>query len=348
MEFKKLYINNIGMITSSGADAAMSIAAIRAGINTCCETEHIAKNTMPMKMARLPKGALEPLNDLVAQSNDLSPYKKRLIQLAKPALLETCHYSALKMPGPLFLAGPQAGSDGALALNHTLLHALHKESGVEFNLENSRLINTGRTGGHQAIELAFKYMESTNQDYVLVGGVDSYEDCLTLGRLDEQNRVLTTGRTDGFAPGEAAGFLLLMSEKAALHLNKQNSACLYRPGFADEPGHMYSDEPYRGDGLANAVRTAVAQSDGNPISTVYSSMNGENFWAKEMGVSFTRNQASFADGVSVEHPADCIGDIGAAFGPIMVGIISQSNKGHYLALCSSDRKDRAALCMQVN
>ena len=57
---------------------------------------------------------------------------------------------------------------------------------------------------------------------------------------------------------------------------------------------------------------AIAQAGVEAIGQVYSSMNGENYFAKEFGVMIIRNRDTIAVDFDVLHPADCFGDIGAA------------------------------------
>jgi 3-oxoacyl-[acyl-carrier-protein] synthase-1 len=83
------------------------------------------------------------------------------------------------------------------------------------------------------------------------------------------------------------------------------------------------------------------------IRTIYSGMNGESHWVKEWGVSQIRFAEKFEKGFRFEHPADCYGDIGAASGPVMIGlgltgIRKKYISGPVLVYTSSDRGDRAA------
>jgi 3-oxoacyl-[acyl-carrier-protein] synthase I len=115
-----------------------------------------------------------------------------------------------------------------------------------------------------------------------------------------------------------------------------------------EKGHMYSEEPYRGDGLAATFQALFASLPQlPPIRSVYASWNGESFWAKEWGVGQMRSSARFAPHVRMEHPAEYYGDPGAAAGPLLVGLAAIGMKKRYredpcLVFCSSDREERAA------
>ena len=343
----KLYVFRVGMLTPLGLDLAMNAAAIRAGISMYAESEHIGKHDLPIKMTRVPEEALPPLDDALKHSRELSAYKKRLVQLSAHALLEVCDYAMLKKPLPIFLAGPEPGQNGTTVLDHAFLSSLKLQTGINFDIAASRILHLGRAGGFLAIEMAFKYIESTGEDYVLVGGVDSYHDYLRLGMLDANDRLLTSAATDGFAPGEGAGFLLLMSESAARRTKENTHVCIYRPGIAAEEGYLSSNEPYRGEGLSAAVQMALAQGDDAPVKAVYTSLNGEHYWSKELGVSLIRHQQALSETVTIEHPADCFGDLGAALGPVMIGLMGQNTQGHYLGYCSSDTQTRSAVSVRV-
>lgn len=155
---------------------------------------------------------------------------------------------------------------------------------------------------------------------------------------------------DGFAPGEGGCVLLLASEDA-LHKNKLSSlARIYHGVCADEPGHRFSDEPYKGDGLSEAITKALVPLEQKQVQTVFAGFNGENFFAKEWGVAYLRNHDSFVDNLRIEHPADCYGDLGAATGLLLTGLAAIGMQKKYvkepcLIFCSSEKEKRGAVCM---
>ena len=63
---------------------------------------------------------------------------------------------------------------------------------------------------------------------------------------------------DGFIPGEAAAFLLLTTRATAQKAGLSPLAAVTPGEFGEEPGHLYSETPYRGDGLAQVVQGLVA------------------------------------------------------------------------------------------
>ena len=79
-------------------------------------------------------------------------------------------------------------------------------------------------------------------------------------------------------------------------------------------------------------------------------MNGENFGAKEWGVAHARNSGAIDPGFVLEHPADCVGDTGAACGPLLMAIAAMGLRERQIAspvlvYCSSDGATRGALCV---
>jgi 3-oxoacyl-[acyl-carrier-protein] synthase I len=149
-------------------------------------------------------------------------------------------------------------------------------------------------------------------------------------------------------PGEGAGFLLLRSNIKPAS-GKTPLAMVLGVSTGEEKGHRYSEEIYRGDGLASTLQQlfgSVPQRT-EKVRTGYAGFNGENFWAKEWGVAYMRSQEQFDTDFRVEHPADCFGDPGAALGPLAVGLAAIGMQKGYrngpsLVWCSSDREPRAA------
>jgi 3-oxoacyl-[acyl-carrier-protein] synthase-1 len=184
-----------------------------------------------------------------------------------------------------------------------------------------------------------------------VGGVDTYLDLFLLGALDAESRVLGEGVMDGFIPGEGAAFLLLGTPGAGRAAG--NAAVrVVSVGTGKETGHRYSEEPYRGEGLAETLQ-AVFTNGGSeePVKTVLAGFNGEHMGSKEWGTAFLRSRANFTDDMRMEHPIDCFGDPGAALGPLLVALGAIAiREGHLEAPClawaSSDREERGAALLQ--
>lgn len=263
-----------------------------------------------------------------------------MLGLAAAALTEILP-SCSESPLSLFLAGPEPIP--CSVIEGHFLTLLSKAAPGRIDPVSSRLIATGRPGGLQAIELAFRYFSQINATQVLIGGVDSLIDLHLLGLLTREDRILASGIADGFVPGEGAAFILLSTVETG-----QTIGVVRKPAITAERGHRYSEEPYRGEGLAEAFNQALQNYSGSPIEKVYSGMNGESFGAKEYGVSMMRNQRKLSASFKHEHPADCFGDLGAAMGPILVGLAAMGSKlkntRYTSAVCCSAEQETRAVC----
>jgi len=343
-----------GMVTPVGGDAVTTAAAVAAEISGVRETSFQNKHRMPIKMAQVPEGALPGIHQQYKDST-LSPRQRRLLRLAAAALVQLADVLPAGQTLPLYLTLPERLPNHTAPLHGNFIEQLALQSGIPLNAADSLIADIGRAGSFYAIEKAMQYFEQTGNDYVLIGGVDTYRDLCLLTSLDAEDRLNVQGNFDGFSPGEGAAFLLLASERVnARHI--AHPVRLYWPGTALEEGHFYNEAPYRGDGLADAVREAIQRAAPARVQSVWSSMTYENYGAKEFGVALTRNSTQLADPLDIQHPVDCFGDMGAATGCAMIGMIAAkanssvgfSHFQHYLLCCSSDQAHRAAVRLNVD
>lgn len=352
MAGQRAWICAIGMVTPVGGCTGQTAASVRAGISRYQESPVYNKRFEPMTMALVPDDDLPPLADSLAATQGLTARQARMLRLAQPAIGEALQALSPDPPPPLFLALPETPPGRPPTVTEAFLEDLVVQSGAAIDLDQSRIFATGRAGGFQAMAEAIELLAQDSLDTVLVGGVDSYLDLHLLGTLDTEDRVLAEGVMDGFAPGEGAAFLVLGSERAKQAMGLDRAAFVQTPGIASEPGHRYSDQPYRGEGLAEAVSLALATNGHGPVRTVFGGLNGENLGAKEWGVAAMRNQPALDADFRFEHPADCFGDTGAAIAPLLVGLAAVGLRdgtlpGPCLAWSSSEAEQRAAACMAL-
>lgn len=204
----KIYVAETGVISPAGKNTAMTCALINSGLSCYGPTGFHNFRDHSMTGACIPHGALPELNEELMWAG-LTGRERRLVQIASPALKEVIDNSGISSPIPLFLAGPESFSSTLRVINGNIIKFLKKQTDINFDLANSRYIASGRTGVLEAINLAFKYFESTSAEYVIVGGIDTYLDAAVLSVLDSERRVLAVNTNNGFAPGEGAAFLLL-------------------------------------------------------------------------------------------------------------------------------------------
>jgi 3-oxoacyl-[acyl-carrier-protein] synthase I len=338
----------LGMITAVGLSAAETAASVRSATMRFAETSLMDKRFEPFTLAEVPEDGLPKVEDALADAG-LTARETRMLRLGAAAVRECLKAIGPRQPSPgLFLALPDTRTNRPLD-DRLFLQHFGAQVGVGFDLKHSDVSHRGRAGGLVAIGQAAELVRTGQVKFMVAGGIDTYRDLYVLASLDRERRVKSAANLDGFIPGEGAALLLLSrADAGGVPLAVVSAAAL-----ATEDGHLYSEQPYRGDGLARAIQQ-LAQSGAasGPFQDVYSSMNGENHWAKEWGVAFMRNSKVFLPEHGIHHPADCFGDTGAAVGPLMVGLAAIGVRNGYqrspaLVYASSDTGLRAALVVSA-
>jgi len=350
---QKIYIAGIGAITPVGKNAEMTFASVNARINRYQDSGYFTESKQPVKMALVPPDALPDINETPAIKG-YTRWDRHLLQMAHVAMIDAVKNAKIEKPVPLILACPQHYAKWPHQLPENFVKCLIEQSGVVVDPELSRTVQTGRAGILDALQIAFKYFLDTDAETILIGGVDSFQRPELFRGLLEEGRIAIQDNFDGFTPGEGAGFILLTRNKSNAFKQDKKNACplvrLSNPGVAQENGHMYSEQPCLGDGLTNAFKQTLGLLNGSKINHIYSSMNGERFWVKELGAAISRNQSFLSDDYQLVHPADCYGDLGAASGAVLMGIaaqnlMAQQRKMHHLVCCSSDNTYRSAVVL---
>lgn len=333
-----------GMLTPVGANTDMTAASVLAGISAYQASSILNHEFNPMTLAMVPDDALPPLDETLTKLG-LTGRQQRLLRLATTPMQQLLEH--LQEPVPLMLCGPEKIPGRHSVISDKFIQYLAAQTQAPIDLANSYVFPDGRAAGLYALESAMLLLEQGRCNKVIIGGIDSYIDLHLLGALDKEDRVLAEGVMDGFAPGEAAAFLLLQAAGPAPGVK------IFPPGIGEEVGHRFSDQPYLGDGLSAAVGEALNTTAVQPAKTVFSSFNGENFSAKEWSVAAIRNQASLDPGHQLIHPADCYGDIGAATIPVLLSLACLGmEKGYYpgpsLVWASSEYQQRAAVYLATS
>jgi 3-oxoacyl-[acyl-carrier-protein] synthase-1 len=354
MPDERVALVGVGMITAVGLTTAETAASARAGTMRFAASQFHDKEFDRFVLAEVPDDGLPVLPD-GAGVGRTTARERRMIRLALPALAECIaplRSRGVAGPLPLCLALPELETtlpvDRPVFLSRLAAHA---RGVVEPQLSDAS--HTGRAGGLVAVGQAVAAIRAGQAEFVLAGGIDTYCDAYVLSTLDLEQRVKSAANVDGFIPGEGAAFLLFARPTAAAAAGVAPLAYVSPVVTGFEAGHLYSDEPYRGDGLASTLARLVAVSVLEaPVAEVFSSMNGESYWGKEWGVAFIRNRAAFHPGHGMHHPAEYFGDTGAACGPIMVGLAAVGMRASYrrspaLVYGSSDRGPRAVVVVSA-
>jgi 3-oxoacyl-[acyl-carrier-protein] synthase-1 len=323
-----------GMTTAVGLTAPATCAAFRARLDNFRETRFIARGGEWLIGAEVPLE--EPWRGL-----------PRLAHLLVGPIRECLDAEGNPDPAgvPLLLVIAEKDRPGRLeGLDGELFAQLCDLVGGRFH-ESSRIIPHGRVGGAVALREAGRLLQDPALDHVLIAGVDTYLVAATLRAFDETSRLLTPANSNGFIPGEAGAAVLVgRTNGRPAHL-----FCL-SVGLATEQATITSEEPLRGDGLCQAFRQALAAAGLEMAQIGYrlGTMSGEQYWFKEFELATSRLLRGRHEFMDLWHPADAIGEVGAASLPCLLGVALDAARKRYapgnpvLISASNDDGRRAA------
>lgn len=343
-----IVIASAGVVTPIGLSLAETAAAARGRVARLHEIAWMDRRFQPFIVGTVPDDGLP---ELAPELADLSlQYREaRMLRLAHVALEEALAPLQGKQAGriPLLLGLPEQHT--TLPLNPRIfLSHLDQQWPDTLDLKRSVAAARGRAAGLMALREARARLLRGDCPFVLVGGVDCLVDLYVLGTLDLQGRIRNEINSDGFSPSEGAAFLLVCTAATAQAQGLQPLASVLGAAQGLEAGHIYADEPYLGEGLAQAFAALLAEAPPpQPIASVYCSFNGERYWAREFGVARLRQTSAFVPDHQMEHPAECFGDLGSAHGPTLAalaahGVCHGYRRAPCLVYASSDHGDRAA------
>lgn len=350
MSKSEVVISSVGMVTTIGGNAEQTAANVRAGMTRYGEVPMAGWYGKQFTAAVVPRDGLPALPETMAEREFFTRREGLLLRLAWVAL-KNCLEVTKIAPAPLYLALPE--HETARPLNpDSLLSDLFTLAPGLFNRSKSRSEWKGRAGGLQALDEAIRAVQSGAEPFVIVCGVDTFYDPWVLSHLDfPEARVKgekIKDAKDPFVPGEGAGVLLIAQRSVAETAGMPVLAALSPVAVGFESGFWGSNEPCLGDGLSATVQKLFTETPPPaPVREVFSTMNGESYWAKEWGVTRIRNAHAFAEGEHMNHPAEFFGDVGAASGPVLIGLAALGISGGYrqspaLVYASSDFGPRAA------
>jgi 3-oxoacyl-[acyl-carrier-protein] synthase I len=312
-------------LCAAGFGAEQVWATARSRVSRVRNSNVMDAHLEPIPMGLVPDEALDP-DDEELDCLALPVRARRMLRLASPPLRELVPELQEK-PVTLYLGLPELSPELAPWIE-TLAEHLFERVGLELDTAASRIFPLGRAAALVALEQALCAMSADPERPILVGGVDTYLDLRLLATLGSEGRVHGPRVMDGFVPGEGAAFLWIQATS-----NSPNHAGtrIEAAASAMDPGHRYGSEPARGEGLAEAVEALRNQlpTSSEPVTTIFAGLNGESFEAKSWGVARLRHKDFFAPQASLEHPADCCGDTGAATGAIFTAMADAAlSKGH--------------------
>jgi 3-oxoacyl-[acyl-carrier-protein] synthase-1 len=314
-------ITGLGMISPVGLDMVQTCAAVRAGVDLFEETEdHLCLPADPDLDFEPMKGSRVPT---LASGVDRNA---QMMKLALQDLIERAQIprAVLQATG-LYLA---TGGEDRIGSAESFAHAVQATTRERFR--ELRVFAGGHAGFFLALEEAMKALSEGRCAAAIVAGVDSHHLTPVLTRLDEAGRIKSERSLDGFIPGEAAAALLVEMPAAATARGAAILATLHGVDHDREEHVLGGDEPSSGTGLARAIER-LAQSSGaeGPFLWTACDMNGESYRGREWAHCQVNKPELFRGLASVWHPADCLGDTGAASGPVLACLAARAFERGY-------------------
>lgn len=326
-----------GMATSVGLGSDASCAAMRAKLAGFVETRFTLSGEWLI-------GCAVPLERAcLGRERQLEMLEIALRDCLSGVPRSTLHEA------PLFVALSERERAGRPeGLDVTLLGEMGRRFGLTLH-PDSDVLPGGRTAGVEALERARDAVRN-GCPAAIVAGVDSYLTGSTLQDLNKRRRLLTAENSDGFIPGEAASAILVVPGSRSTGSELRCTGI----GYGREKAVLDSEEPLRSDGLSAAFQTALrdAQASWTDLDYQIGSMSGEQYHFREAALAALRSIRPVKRSFDLWHPSDCIGEVGAAIVPCMLGLALASGRKGYApgpgVLCFSADDDgrRAAVILQ--
>jgi 3-oxoacyl-[acyl-carrier-protein] synthase-1 len=183
---------------------------------------------------------------------------------------------------------------------------------------------------------------------IIVAAVDSLIRQDLAKHYLSKKRLLTPKNSNGFSMGEAGSAVLVTSGDA----RPEGQLRIMGMGIAREKAVIESEEPLRAEGLIQAIREAFRDGGVTYDDVQYriTDLNGEHYKFKEMVLAMMRFQRKPKPKLfDLWHPIEYIGDVGAAIGPMILGLALHAGQKGYgvgpgvLCTLGNDEGERAAL-----
>jgi 3-oxoacyl-[acyl-carrier-protein] synthase-1 len=335
-----LAITASGMVTAVGFNAPASLAALRAGIRNVNETNLWD----PESGTYLPAGKVPLPHWWVGVG--------KLAELAAPAIHECLTAAQPVRPSQIPVLLGVAPPDRPCRLPNLDAQILGELADrLSFQLHPaSRVIPRDHVSIAVALREAGELIAGKQAPCVVIAAVDSLVQQDLKNYYLSRRRLLTPAHSNGFSLGEAGGAVLVSPVGAGPGTTLQ----VLGIGLAREDATIESDRPLRAVGLTMAIREALAQA-GLTIQEVQyriTDMNGEHYKFKEMTLSMMRFERKPKPKLfDLWHPIEYLGDVGAAIGPIVLGVaLHAGQKGYGIGpttICTfgNDDGERAAIIL---
>lgn len=336
------FVVAIGARTPVGRDALSTAVAVRAGVSRIASHPFMIDRTgEPFKVA---------MDSLLGSDNRLG----RMRELALGALTEVFAQLPATLDGsiPVFLALPEPSRTFPREAADELCRSLTNRS-VGQRRPSVTPMPEGNAGAVRALQRAIATINRDPSACCIVGGVDSFIDADVLEALDDAGRIASASTRWGFPPGEAAAMFAVCGPEFVRRHGVAVLAKVAGAATAREPNCMNTKTICLGVGLADAMRQA-AEMAGGPITKQYCDLDGERYRENEFSYAVLRvNASSFVNSIDYVAPVDCVGQVGAAMGALLMLLpIALHRRGvdvgpRPMAWCGSENGLRGAVVFNL-
>jgi 3-oxoacyl-[acyl-carrier-protein] synthase-1 len=309
-------IEATGLVTPLGLDAPTSCAALRAAVT----------NPTPTRFSDSAGERITGHQVLLAK-----PWRGRakLVQMAAMATDECLQHlpSTQHADLPILLCIAERDRSGRLdGLEDKLLDELEGELGLRFDRALSAIVPMGRAAALLALSQARELVVNQHVPHVLLVAADSMLIAPTLAGFERQDRLLKVDNSNGFMPGEAAGAVLL-----GLPVGDGPQFVCAGVGTGAEPAALMSEEPLRADGLTHAIRAALTEAGTayKDIDCRITDLSGEQYYFREAALALSRTLRERKVTIDLWHPAQGVGEAGAAIGAVMLAVADHAWRKGY-------------------
>ncbi|AEI63953.1 beta-ketoacyl synthase N-terminal-like domain-containing protein [Corallococcus macrosporus] len=355
MSRELICVTGLGMRTPIGRHAAQSCASLRAGLKRFTPWPHFGvdgagQEGLTASFTRPDLGDrswVEKLLDLVEMPLAEALFSARLFELAQGG------HSGRRVRVHVYLGTPYPDRPGVSPedLQELTLHLAEDLFPQAPESLRVQLVSLEHVSGLAGIAWASAALQDGAADVCIVGGVDSLLDSTFLQAHLEAERLKIPGVSSGIIPGEAAAFLVLERKSDARRRGVPLLAHVDAVALEQEPPWT-PEAPVRGQALTRALQAVLATVGGaDGFGHVINDLNGERWRFLEWALIETRCLGGLPRGWRLWHPADSLGDVGAASASVAVGLALHAFQRGYarcpriLIASTSERGERAAISL---
>lgn len=347
MSSSEIGVTGVGMRTSVGNDAIQSAAIARAGMD-----RFVAWPDFPLWVEDEPALVVAALRPLLGDGPWTSKIEALIGAPTREALWAARLFDLVGVRVGAWLAVPQCDRPGTTRERHALfVSELSRDWPGNLQAAQVKVVAADHAGGLMAIDEAVRELSAGRIDCAIVGALDSLLHGPVLEDLHAQGRLKSLATSEGLIPGEAGAVLVLETVAAA---RRRSVPVLARVGAlaVDREATAYSPEaPIRGEAMARALRSVLEREKTASFHRVLVDLSGERWRFLEWALAETRSLSRLPAGYVLDHPADRLGDVGAASALVFAALAVRAfirgyaGSGSVLLATASAQGERAALAL---